>query len=50
MPLIFEIIHETLVISGFVLLLMILIEYLHAKTLGNWNEGFLKNKLIQIIF
>lgn len=45
-----EIFHKTLFISGFVLMLMILIEYIHTRTLGQWNRGILKNRFFQIIF
>ncbi len=44
-----EIVQKTLLVSGFVLLLMILIEYLNVRTTGNWNKGILKNKWIQVI-
>ncbi len=43
-----EIIQKTLLVSGFVLLLMVLIEYLNVKTTGTWNKGVLKNKWIQV--
>lgn len=49
MEMVLDIIHKTLLVSGFVLLLMILIEYLHVRTMGNWNQGWLKNRFIQIL-
>ncbi|MCX7861951.1 MAG: putative manganese transporter [Bacteroidales bacterium] len=49
MYVVLEIIQKTLLVSGFVLLLMILIEYLHVRTMGNWNKGILKNKYFQIL-
>ncbi len=49
METVLDILHKTLLVSGFVLLLMILIEYLHVRTMGSWNQGWLKNRLIQIL-
>lgn len=47
---IIDILHKTLFISGFVLLLMLLIEYLHTISLGKWNKGIVKNGFFQVFF
>lgn len=45
----FELIQKTLMVSGFVLMLMIIIEYINVRTSGKWNQGFVKNKFFQLL-
>ncbi|NSW44933.1 MAG: arsenic efflux protein [Bacteroidales bacterium] len=44
----FELIQKTLMVSGFVLMLMIVIEYINVKTSGKWNQGLVKNNFFQL--
>ena len=45
----FNIIQQTLVVSGFVLILMVIIEYINVRTAGKWNKGIGKNRFFQLI-
>jgi len=45
----FELIQKTLMVSGFVLMLMIIIEYINVKTSGKWNQGLVKNNFFQLL-
>jgi len=45
----FELIQKTLMVSGFVLMLMIIIEYINVKTSGKWNKGVVKNHFFQLL-
>ncbi len=49
MHLVIDILQKSIFISGFVLLLMIIIEYLHVLTFGKWNKGIVKNSFFQIL-
>ncbi len=44
----FELIQKTLMVSGFVLMLMIVIEYINVRTSGKWNQGIAKNRFFQL--
>lgn len=44
----FELIQKTLMVSGFVLMLMIIIEYINVRTAGKWNQGVAKNRFFQL--
>ncbi len=45
----FELIQKTLMVSGFVLMLMIIIEYINVRTSGKWDQGIGKNKFFQLL-
>ena len=45
----FELIQKTLMVSGFVLMLMIIIEYINVRTAGKWNQGVAKNRFFQLL-
>ncbi|MGQ9846923.1 MAG: putative manganese transporter [Bacteroidales bacterium] len=45
----FELIQKTLMVSGFVLMLMIIIEYINVRTSGKWNQGVVKNNFFQLL-
>lgn len=45
----FELIQKTLMVSGFVLMLMIMIEYINVRTSGKWDQGIGKNKFFQLL-
>lgn len=45
----FELIQKTLMVSGFVLMLMIIIEYVNVRTSGKWNQGVVKNNFFQLL-
>ena len=47
---IIEIIEETIMITGFVLVMMLLIEYLTVQTKGNWSKTLQKSTWLQVIF
>ena len=47
---IIEIIEQTIMITGFVLVMMLLIEYLTVQTKGNWSKKLQKSTWLQIIF
>ena len=44
----FELIQKTLMVSGFVLMLMIVIEYINVRTAGKWNQGVAENRFFQL--
>lgn len=44
-----EILQHALIISVFVIIMMLLIEYLSVQTRGKWNRSFEKNPLLQIL-
>ena len=44
-----EILRHALVITAFVIVMMLLIEYLSVQTRGRWNRTFEKNPLLQIL-
>lgn len=45
----FELIQKTLMVSGFVLLLMIIIEYINVRTSGKWDREISKNNFFQLL-
>lgn len=45
---IFDIIQQTLMVSGFVLFMMLIIEYINVKSKGNWSKPLKKSKLTQL--
>ena len=47
---IIEIIEQTIMITGFVLVMMLLIEYLTVQTKGNWSKKLQKSTWLQVIF
>jgi hypothetical protein len=47
---IIEIIEQTIMITGFVLVMMLLIEYLTVQTKGNWSKTLQKSTWLQVIF
>jgi hypothetical protein len=44
-----EILQHALIITAFVIIMMLMIEYLSVQTRGNWNRTFEKNPLLQIL-
>ena len=44
-----EIFQHALIITVFVIIMMLLIEYLSVQTRGSWNKTFEKNPLLQIL-
>ncbi|MFC2114965.1 putative manganese transporter [Bacteroidota bacterium] len=44
-----EILQHTLIITAFVIIMMLLIEYLSVQTQGRWNKKFEKNPFLQIL-
>lgn len=45
-----EIINQTIMISGFVLYMLLIIEYINVKSNGNWSNSFKKSSIKQISF
>ncbi len=41
---------QTLMITAFVMVVMIIIEYINTQTHGSWSEPFKKSKFLQIVF
>lgn len=46
----FGILEHSIMVSGFVLVMMLLIEYLTVQSKGNWHKIFQKNIWLQVIF
>lgn len=44
-----EIISNTVMITSFVLVMMLLIEYINVQTKGNWSKPIQRNKFLQVI-
>lgn len=47
---IIQLVKQSLMITGFVLVVMIIIEYTNTQSKGNWSKPFRRSKFLQIIF